>query len=141
MCHIMVFGKTLHALIRFTAPALGALAILWLSLTPSPPQLPGVLGWDKLLHAGAYGLLSLLIAQALLCLSFSFQQAWWRAALAAVVYGALLEILQMLVQTGRTAEWWDLFADALGAFVCCVIFRQMGTLACHHDANTGNHNG
>lgn len=116
--------------LRLSAPILWALIMLWLSLTPSPPQLPGILGWDKLLHAGAYGLLSLLILQFLHFRSSSSGKAWWQAGLVAVCYGALLEIMQFLTQTGRTAEWWDLFADAVGALLCCVIFRRAPVLTC-----------
>lgn len=119
---------------RLSAPTLWAFIILWLSLTSTPPQLPGILGWDKLLHAGAYGLLSILILQFLYWQNSSNKNSWWQAGLVAVCYGALLEIMQLLVQTGRTAEWWDLFADTVGAFLCCVIFRQAHGLIClHHE--------
>ena len=118
-------SNTAEKIIRLFAPLAWASIILWLSLTASPPQLPGILGWDKLLHAGAYGLLTLLIAQYLLSTSLSPGKIWWHAGLAAVCFGALLEIMQILVQTGRTAEWGDLFADAIGAFLSCVIFRQI----------------
>ena len=104
--------------------------MLWLSLTSSPPQISGVLGWDKLLHACAYGLLTLLIAQFLLYSPLNSGNAWWQAGLVAVCCGALLEILQLLVNTGRTAEWWDLFADAVGVFLAYVIFRKFPGLGC-----------
>lgn len=133
-------SKSVHIL-RLSIPVLWALIILWLSLTSSPPQLPGVLGWDKLLHAGAYGLLSILLAQAFLCPPFSMNKPWWPAAIAAVVYGALLEILQLLSQTGRTAEWLDLFADAIGACFCCVVFRHLLKLSCCHDEKSDKNNG
>jgi len=128
-------SSSLEFIIRLVAPLAWASIILWLSLTSSPPQLPGLLGWDKLLHAGAYGLLTLLIAQYLLSLSLSPAKICWYAGLAAVSYGALLEVMQLLVQTGRTAEWWDLFADVVGAFLGCVIFRQMPGVTCqrHED--------
>lgn len=138
---IMIQENKLKHILRLSAPVLWALIILLLSLTSSPPQLPGVLGWDKLLHAGAYGLLSLLLAQAFLCPPFSLNRPWWLAAGAAVAYGALLEILQLLSQTGRTAEWLDLFADALGAFFCCVVFRHMLKLSCRHDKKSDTTNG
>ena len=123
-------SNTAEKIIRWVAPIAWASIILWLSLTSSPPQLPGLLGWDKLLHAGAYGLLTLLIAQYLLSLSLSPAKICWYAGLTAVCFGALLEVMQILVQTGRTAEWWDLFADAVGAFLGCVIFRQMHGVIC-----------
>ena len=120
-------------IVRLFAPIIWTCIIFWLSLTPSPPQLPGILGWDKLLHAGAYGLLALLIAQFLLCFLANPANVWWQAGLVAVGFGALLEILQLLAQTGRTAEWWDLFADAVGAFLCCVIFRQIQGVLCRRN--------
>ena len=116
---------TPQRILRLFAPLAWVGAIAWLSLTSSPPQISGVLGWDKLLHAGAYGLLTLLIAQALLCSPLNPHKVWWSAWLAAVGFGALMEILQLLAQTGRAAEWWDLFADAVGACLACVIFRQI----------------
>jgi VanZ family protein len=134
------WNKSQHIL-RLSAPVLWALIILWLSLTSSPPQLPGVLGWDKLLHAGAYGLLSLLLAQAFLCPPFTMNKPWWLAGTTAIAYGALLEILQLLSQNGRTAEWPDLFADAMGAFFCCVVFRQRMKRSCDHDEKADMNNG
>lgn len=127
--------SSLATFVRFSLPALWALAVLWLSLTPSPPQMHGIFGWDKLLHAGAYGLLSLLIAQALLYLHRSIKQAWWQAAVLSILFGALLEILQLSAQTGRRGEWLDLFADAVGAFFCCVIFRHVIKRRCSHEEN------
>lgn len=120
----------LETFVRLSAPVLWALIILWLSLTPSPPQLPGVLGWDKLLHAGSYGLLTLLITQSLLYLSFNLGKTGWQAVLPAVCYGALLEVLQLLQKTGRTAEWWDLIADAVGALLAYLVFRRLSGLTC-----------
>ena len=137
----MNLGSKSKQILRLFAPVLWALIILWLSLTSSPPQLPHILGWDKLLHAAAYGILSLLLAQAFLCSPFSMNKPWWLAGITAVVYGALLEILQLLSQTGRTAEWLDLFADAVGACLGCVIFRQLLKLSCCHDESLDTDNG
>jgi VanZ family protein len=128
--------------IRLLAPLIWAGCILWLSLTPAPPKISGVLGWDKLLHAGAYGLLSFLIAQFLACTdrwpsAVTLRSAW----VVAVSYGALVEILQLLAQTGRTAEWWDLFADMVGAFIGCVLFRQLFNLFSSRRKQLGRHNG
>lgn len=126
----MASTTPLEKLVRLSAPVLWALIILWLSLTPSPPQLPGVFGWDKLLHAGSYGLLTLLIAQYLLLLSVKLGKTGWQAVLPAVCYGALLEVLQLLSHTGRTAEWWDLAADAVGACISYLVFRGLYGLVC-----------
>ncbi|GEM_PF-1126107 len=134
-------SNTAKKIMRLFAPLVWAVAILWLSLTSSPPQLPGILGWDKLLHAGAYALLTLLIAQYLLSLSLSPGKICLYAGLAAVCFGALLEVMQFLMQTGRTAEWWDLFADAVGVFLACVIFRQIVFVVCQYHEHQGKKHG
>jgi len=120
----------LETFVRSSLPVLWAVIILWLSVTPSPPQLPGVLGWDKLLHAGSYGLLTLLVAQLLLYLSLNLRKAGWQAVSFAISYGALLEVLQRFLHTGRTAEWGDLLADAAGAFLAYLAFRTFSCLNC-----------
>jgi VanZ family protein len=126
---------------RLLAPVAWATIIIYLSLIPSPPQLPGILGWDKLLHAGAYGLLAVLIAQFIICLSHNPVKSCWYAGLAAIFYGGLLELLQLLIQTGRTAEWWDLFADIVGVFFACVLFRQVSSIMSQPDETPGANNG
>jgi VanZ family protein len=120
--------STPEFILRLLAPLAWAVTILWLSLTSSPPQIPGVLGWDKLLHGGAYALLTLLIAQFLFCLPLHPGKACRVAWLAAVCFGALMEVAQLLAHTGRTAEWWDLFADAVGATLAYVILCQVQRL-------------
>lgn len=113
---------------RLCAPLLCAFIIAWLSLTSSPPQIPGVLGWDKFLHASAYGLLTFLVVQFLLYLSFQPGTACWCAVVAAVGFGAALEILQFMTHAGRTAEWWDLVADAVGACLVWLLFQRSSVL-------------
>lgn len=115
--------------IRLSAPAIWAAVILWLSLTSTPPDIPGPLGWDKLLHAGAYGLLAFLLAQLFRYLTSRTAKIFWPVVLATVAFGGLVEILQWAGQAGRVAEWWDLAADALGAIAGCVIFRQASNLS------------
>lgn len=98
--------------------------ILCLSLISSPPDIPGVLGWDKLLHAGAYGLLTLLVAPVFFTYYRNRLRTYFLTGLVCILYGGMVEVLQLLANTGRTAEWWDLFADALGVAAACVVFRQ-----------------
>ena len=137
----MKLGSKSAHILRLSIPVLWALIIFWLSLTSSPPELPSVLGWDKLLHVVAYGLLSILLAQAFLCPPFSMNKPWLWAWTTAVVYGAFLEVLQLLSQTGRTAEWLDLFADAIGAFLGCVVFCYTLKFFCCHDERSDTSNG
>jgi len=120
--------------LRLLAPLTWSAIILWLSLTPSPPQFSGLFSWDKLLHAGAYGLLTVLLAQFLLCLMRDDVRLYAISFVATVTYGGLLEILQLTIQTGRTAEWLDLLADAVGALLACVLFRHISRLwSVHHE--------
>lgn len=129
--------KPVVFVIRLSVPLLWASTLFCLSLTSSPPQIPGVLGWDKLLHAGVYGVFTVLIAQFLFYIPVHSRNPWWEAGLVALVCGALLEILQLLSGTGRTAEWWDLFADAVGILLAYLIFRNVPGL-CHSSRESLN---
>lgn len=109
--------------LRLAALLLWAAALVYLSLNPDVKAPSGALGWDKLNHFAAYAVLAVLLIRALLA---------WRAVtirLLAVVwascvaYGALIEGLQWLMALGRTWEWGDMLANALGALVMCVVFR------------------
>lgn len=92
------------------------LVISWLSLTPTPPEIPGdFFGWDKLQHAGAYGIFALLASWAFGTFSLDWKRSWRLAVLAAVTFGGMLEIAQGVLTTWRSAEWGDLLADLLGA--------------------------
>ena len=124
---------------RLSIPVVWGAAICWLSLTASPPAPPGILGWDKLLHAAAYALLTLTVAQYLLIHLADSRRAAICAALLATAYGGLMEILQLALQTGRMAEWWDLFADAFGAVAGCVVFRQVVALFSPNHAQNRAH--
>lgn len=113
---------------RLSFPVVWAATICWLSLAATPPTPPGIFGWDKLLHAAAYALLALAVAQYLQIHAADSRRASIYAALLATAYGGLMEILQLTLQTGRTAEWGDLVANAVGALAGCVIFRQAAAL-------------
>ena len=85
---------------------------------------------DKLLHAGAYGVLSWLAAWALT--RGRLRAATWRALLAAwlisAAYGATDELHQFFVP-GRHADLLDLAADALGALAAAGAIRAWGIIA------------
>jgi len=85
---------------------------------PAPDSVPRLPFFDKLLHAGGYGLLGLLFCRA-------YRSGWPAASarslaraavLSAVLFGLTDEIHQSYVPS-RTADGWDLLADALGAAV------------------------
>lgn len=85
--------------------ALLAAGVGVLGLLPNPDAVP-LSGWDKLDHAGGFAALMAIALPARLGRT-------WRVALALVAYGGAIELLQMQVP-GRSAEWGDLLADAIG---------------------------
>lgn len=85
-----------------------ALLITWLCLRPSAGGDQWFPGADKFQHAAAFlGLAGLLLA---------LVERRHYAALCAglVVFGGAIEVAQYLMPYGRSAEWADLAADALG---------------------------
>ncbi|MEO7152920.1 MAG: VanZ family protein [Burkholderiaceae bacterium] len=111
----MLPGPLVHTLVRSDAARLVwrvALLLLmgviaWLALTPKPP--PGAdLGWDKLNHACAFATLA---AAGWFSVRARNARAWLLCGL--LIYGGLIEIAQTQVP-GRSGEWADLLADAVG---------------------------
>ncbi len=79
--------------------------VVVLSLTPSPPSVPGLLGWDKLQHLLTYA-----------GLTFWFCQVFrgrWRWAGLVFALGVVLELLQGL-SAHRNLEVLDMVANGLG---------------------------
>ncbi|MCM2358494.1 MAG: VanZ family protein [Geobacteraceae bacterium] len=113
-------------LLRLLLLAAYAAVILWLSLVPSPPSPPSFLGWDKLQHGGAFAVFALLAGWAFTPLATGSRRKWSWVMAAAMVCGALIEILQGLFTETRTAELGDLVADAVGAGIVCLIMALRG---------------
>jgi VanZ family protein len=78
--------------------------VIWLSLTPKPPQPPSFLGWDKAQHFAAYGCL-------MAWFSMSFTRHW-RWPLFLISLGIALEFLQQM--TGRSFDAMDMVANTIG---------------------------
>jgi VanZ family protein len=98
---------------------LGVLAILWLSLTPSPPQIDIEQG-DKLAHALAYAALMFWF-----CQLHGSRRARTGFALGFVALGIAIEFMQRA--TGyRSFELWDMAADAAGVLIGWLIARVEG---------------
>jgi len=95
-----------------------------LSLMPSPPEPPGVFEWDKMQHASAYAVLATLYYASLPVRFAPFRRLVLAAALAWMT-GALLELLQGVLASGRCFEAGDLVANLVGALAgtcftsCC----------------------
>jgi len=104
-------------------------ALFAASSGPGAPLPPG-LDLDKVLHAGAFGVLSALAAWALT--KGRLRSATWRvlllASLISTAYGAFDETHQYFVP-GRQADVADLAADALGALAAAGAIRAWGIIA------------
>jgi VanZ family protein len=92
--------------------------LLWLSLTPSPPRAPSaLLSWDKLHHAGAYALLTLLAGICIAQWRPQWSHPWLVAWIATAAFGGVVEILQETLTEVRRAEWGDMLANTVGGFL------------------------
>lgn len=96
---------------HLTEKRLGMIATVFLSaviavLTLAPMPSSGVPGIDKVYHVLAFAALAFPMS-AVAPRSF----VW--VFLAVIAYGGMIELIQPL--TGRTADWEDLLADAVGS--------------------------
>lgn len=108
-------------------------AIFVQSCFPTFNSNPGIPYWDKILHAGVYGLLAVLFFRAG---RFTWHPRLtdFRLLIVSIVftglYGASDELHQSLV-AARTADGYDLFADcvgaALGAMLAMAWFHRRGS--------------
>ena len=89
--------------------------------TVTPGGLPRLFDWgellsaDKIAHFGAYAVFAVLLA-----FSFADQRrndAVARGILFASLFGALMEVLQGLMNTGREADLLDMIANLVGALL------------------------
>lgn len=108
---------------RFIPAGLWAALIFYLSSRPHLPDWIATFdGTDKIVHAGAYGVL---------CMWLLFgargprNVAMWWCAIAASAYGFTDELHQGFVP-GRTQDKWDWVADTMGAVVCVLVWRRFG---------------
>jgi VanZ family protein len=80
-----------------------------------------LLGWDKLQHAVAYGLLTCLAGWAFACFRAELKRRWLWAMAAAVLFGAIIELLQGTFTANRAAELGDFLADFTGAGAVAIV--------------------
>ena len=113
--------------LRYWLPLIAYCLILFLqSSSESPADLPAIEHVDKVVHAGAYGLLGILFYRA-------YRSRWpnasgWTMAnaslLSAAFYGLSDEIHQYFVP-GRSADPWDWLADTTGAMLGVVAYHAL----------------
>jgi VanZ family protein len=86
----------------------GLALIIWGELTPHPPDLGALFGWDKLEHFTAYfGLASMAT------MVIGLKPRLPPTILDVILLGGLLELLQGF--TGRDPDIWDFVANSIGA--------------------------
>lgn len=89
--------------------------VCWLAFDPQPPPATDTLN-DKVNHALAFAVMA-----------FSSRLGWppaapWQPALALIGFGVFIEVVQTFIP-GRSGEWPDLVADALGIALGLVAHR------------------
>lgn len=93
-------------------------AILYVTLMPTPPADPTGAG-DKVEHGVAFAGLTLAFA-------FAYPKLrWWQLGLLMLAVGAGVELLQGAMGVGRTADWYDLQADAVGVAAVLLLLPPM----------------
>ena len=106
---------------------LSILALLWasillyLSLAPTLPHIEGVLGWDKLHHAAALGVLAFFVSSICLSVHRTVKTSCFTGFISAVFFGGLIELLQGSLTVNRQADILDFAADIVGAFIMMLL--------------------
>ena len=88
---------------------------LVMALLPDPPELPIALS-DKVQHAAAFAVLAALAAGA-------WPGRLWQIAVALVILGGLIEILQMIPVLHRDAEFADWATDVAATLAALLVVR------------------
>jgi VanZ family protein len=118
---------------RFLPPLLWVAIIVFLSLVPADdlPETPlfNIPHFDKLVHAGLYFILAILLVRPLQKVKLP---AYLYAIVFSVLLGGGLELLQLYCTGTRTGSWFDLLADMLGTaggLVLChlTVKRELST--------------
>jgi VanZ family protein len=118
-------NRSLAHFFRFQFPALlWAGFIFWISSIPAHrlPKFAHLLN-DKIVHAGTFFVLGLLIYRALAPVTTPKLFRWPRlvtAVFAVVIYGFLDEFHQAYVP-GRSVDIWDATADAIGGLLAAAV--------------------
>lgn len=95
-----------------TAALVWTLVMVYLASDSAPGGPELFHGQDKVLHAGAFGLLCALYGLGWPKSTGSPRRFW--PVLGAMIFGATIELGQLLLTRTRSAEWLDLVADLFG---------------------------
>lgn len=101
-----------------------AITIGVLSLIQAPESPIKISYQDKIYHAIAYFMLAITW---LLSFPISRQKnnTKYVIALACVIYGIIIEVLQTTLTTYRTASFFDVVANTVGVFMALLIFNSI----------------
>ena len=103
------------------------IAIVYLSVRPEAPGHGPSLPWEvfhKFGHLMAYGVLTYLYLQCFGYFNRKLNQILFKAFSIAVLFGAFNEFLQLFCPT-RSARWWDVLVNAIGAGVVIFIVKRI----------------
>lgn len=87
--------------------------------------------YDKLVHAGVFAILTFLLFYAFRNHPESGMSAYRRKILVtifSILYGGIIEILQSNFISGRSGDWIDFLADAIGCILVFLLFDLGGKL-------------
>ena len=78
---------------------------------------------DKLIHFAAYGLLCLVVY--VIFKIYAFKSSLSTAVLFSIIYGTVIEILQMTLTSYRAFDFYDIAANTAGIFImACAIHTK-----------------
>ncbi|GGH44442.1 hypothetical protein GCM10011364_17250 [Mangrovimonas yunxiaonensis] len=80
---------------------------------------------DKIFHFTAYFVLTVLWVRALF-FNFSLpkKRALLMAVVVAVIFGIIIEVLQMTLTTSRSFDFWDIVSNISGAFLALLLLAK-----------------
>ena len=113
-------------LIKYILPGF-AWAIFILVLCGMPLKDTGEISYlDKVFHFGVFAILSLVLMTGFKRQYYSNKlryYAYLAAIIISILYGALIELSQIVFFNGREGEWLDLLANSLGAIFGYGLFK------------------
>lgn len=106
--------------------AVWAALIFWLSTAPGEqlPRMDWLMTPDKIGHFGVYAILAVLTGLSTIRSGRSFQRWWKGIAVATILYGILLEVIQYSCFPGRYFEFWDIVANISGVFAGLLFLQK-----------------
>jgi VanZ family protein len=113
-------------LLKFWKPAIWLVIISYLSLMPAGnfPRFPlfNIPGFDKLVHAGFYFVLCILLVKPF---RKTTKYPYVLSVVCAIAISSVMEILQIIVTLTRKGDMVDLMANIIGAIAGLIFFRMV----------------